>query len=236
MIRARRLRFALALALLALLVVSATAWATIREVGATSNFTAPECVSADSCQPLSKVTVFQLKVGRRSNATRVPRAGKVMALSLFLPRVRADLYANFSKTYGGAPTAKLSVLRRAKKTRTSSYRYTLVAQSERFNLKNYLGGAPAFALKKALDVKRGDQIALTTDTWMPGIVVRNEDATSTWRSSRPKGKCTRKGKSLTNLTTPRMHEVIDQIKRYDCAYTGGRVLYHATVVDTPTKP
>jgi hypothetical protein len=234
-IRARRFRTFAVVAVLALLVAAATAWATVREVGATSNFTAPDCTSADTCQPLSKMTIFQLKVDGRSNVTSIPRDGKVMALSLYLPRVTADLYSNFTETFGGAPTAKLSILRKAKNSKTSKYRYTLVAQSERFNVKNYLGGAPTFALGKPLKVKKGDQLALTTDTWMPGIVVRDEDATSTWRSSRPKGKCTRRGESMSNLTTPRMHKVIGQIKRYDCLYTGARVLYHATVVDTPVK-
>ena len=32
-----------------------------------------------------------------------------------------------------------------------------------------------------------------------------------------------------------MHETINQIKQYNCGYTGARLLYHATVVDTPAK-
>ncbi len=222
-----------ALALVVMAAVSGVAYGAVREVGATSLFTAPPCDNKDTCVVLTRVTVFQLKVGSRNNVSRVPRDGKVMAYTLHLPRVVSDFYTNFSNTYGGAPTAKISVLRHAPRKGATKYRYKLVAQSKRLNLKNYLGGTPSFVLSKPLKVKKGDLIGLTTDTWMPGFVVRPEDQTSTWRASRPAGKCTAKGTDLTNLVTPRMHEKIDEIRQYNCGFTGARVLYHATVVDTP---
>lgn len=236
MSRARKFRLIAALTTIAVLAVSATAFAVVRTTGATNDFSAPVCQNDDSCWALAKTTAFQMKIGNRENVSKVARNGKVMAFSLYLPRVMAKYYEIFSTNYDGAPTAKVSILRYAPRKGYTKYRYSLVAQSERINLKNYLGGQPSFVLKKPLNVKKGDIIALTTDTWMPGFVVRQEDALSTWRSSRPKGKCSSVGKDITNLQAATMHAKINQVKQYNCAYTGARILFNATVIDTPVKP
>lgn len=146
---------------------SSTADATIRTVGATTLFTAPPCDNVNTCQVLTRATVFQLKVGNRSNVSRVPNDGLLMAYTLYLPAVASNFYSNFSVAYGGAPSAKISVLRRAPRKGMTKYRYSLVSQGDRINLKNYLGSVPSFALTKPLAVKKGDVIALTTDSWMP---------------------------------------------------------------------
>jgi hypothetical protein len=216
------------------LALAATAHAAVREVGATNLFTAPTCQDK-SCQVLTRTTAFQLKVGNRANVSRVPNDGQVVAYTVYLPAVIDKYYKYFRDTYSGAPTTRISILRRTPRKGMTKYRYTLVAQSDKLFVRRYLGGAPTFALPKPLPVKKGDVIALTTDTWMPGFVLRAEDATSTWRASRPKGKCSSVGNDITNLQTPRMHETINQIRRYECGLVGGRLLYHATVVDTP-KP
>lgn len=214
--------------------LASVAYATVREVGATSTFTAPDCADK-SCQVLTRVTAFQLKVGNRKNVSRVPRDGQVVAFTMHLPSVISKYYTYFANTYDGAPTARISILRHAPRKGVTKYRYKLVGQSEKVNLKNYLGSTPSFALEKPVAVRRGDMIAITTDSWIPSFVVRPEDSASTWRASRPAGKCTSKGTDLSNLTTPRMHEKLNQIKQYNCGFVGGRLLYHATVVDTPTK-
>lgn len=229
-----RRSFVVACALALTLAFAATANATVREVGATSLFTVPTCQDTN-CQVLTRFTAFQLKVGNRSNVSRVPHDGNVVAYTLYLPAVVSKYYTYFSTTFGGAPTARISILRRAPRKGVTKYRYSLVAQSEKLNVKSYLGGAPTFVLPKPIAVKKADMIALTTDSWIPSFAVRPEDATSTWRSSRPAGKCSRKGDDITNLTTPRMHETIGGIKQYNCGYVGARLLYHATVVDKPVK-
>ena len=48
------------------------------------------------------------------------------------------------------------MLRRTPRKGVTKYRYTLVAQSEKLNVKSYLGGTPTFALAKPLPVKKGD--------------------------------------------------------------------------------
>lgn len=217
-----------------MLIVATAAYATVREVGATTLFTSPACNNKD-CLVFTRSTVVQLKVGNRSNVSRVPHNGTLTAFTVYLPSVDKPRYTYFANTYGGAPTLRVSVLRRIPRKGMTKYRYQLISQSPKLNVKSYLGSAPSFALKTPLTVKKGDVIGLTIDTWMPGFVVRPEDATSTMRASRPKGKCSRVGDDITNLVTPRMHETVDQIRRYECGYTGARVLYHSTVIDKPVK-
>jgi hypothetical protein len=226
--------FVVSVVLALTLVVTAAASATVREVGATTLFSAPTCENLN-CQVLTRSTSFQLKVGNASNVSRVPRDGQVVAYTLYLPAVVAKYYTYFSATYGGPPTARVSILRRIPRKGVTKYRYSLIAQSDKLNVKHYLGGTPTFALPKPLPVKKGDVVALTADSWLPSFVIRTEDTTSTWRNSRPKGKCSRVKDDITNLITPRMHEVVNQIKQYNCAFVGARLLYHATVVDTPAK-
>lgn len=211
-----------------LLAFAVVAHASVREVGDTANFTAPAC-AGDDCQVLTRTTAYQQQLGTRKNPNRVPSPGKVVALTLYLPTVAKKPYTYYADTFGGAPTVSVAILR-SKPRRGVPNRYALVGQSERINLKKYLtGGAASFALAKPVAVKRGDVIAVTTDTWMPAFSVTGQASTSVWRASRPRGKC----KTLQDLVTPRMHKKIDQIKQYACGYAGARLLYHATVVDNP---
>lgn len=226
-LRGRKLLL-LTAALTSAFVLAAVAHAAVREVGDTANFTVPAC-DGNECQVLTRTTAYQLQVGTRKNPNRVPAPGKVVAFSIYLPTVGKKQYTFFTDTYSGAPTASIAVLR-PKRKRGVAYRYALVSQSERINLRKYLtGNMASFALAKSLSVKRGDIIAITTDTWMPSFTVVGQSSTSSWRASRPKGKCTAK----EDLVTPRMHKKVDQIKQYGCGYTGARILYHATVVDDP---
>ncbi len=224
-----RRSFIAAIVAATVLVLSATAFATVREIGDVSNFTAPACQDK-TCQVLTRSTAYQQQVGAKKNASRVARPGSLVAYTVYLPKVAKKYYNGYSETYGGAPTMRISVLRAAPR-KGVAYRYSLAAQSKRLNVKSYLGGTPTFVLPAPITVKRGDIIAITTDTWMPGFTVTGQDASSIWRASRPKDHCN----SLIDLATERMHEKVGQIRRYTCGYKGARVLYHATVVDTPKK-
>lgn len=218
-----------------LLVIPALAYGLVREVGSADTLKPPACKDAD-CRVLTRSTAFQLKEGNRANASRVPRNGHVVAYTLNLPEVAKKYYTGLSEQYAGAPTARISILRQRKRKGQTKYRYELIAQSPAKHLRPYLGSSPSFVLSKPIKVKKGDLIGLTTGTWMPAFVARPEDATATWRASRPKNKCGLIGNNdSTNFITPRMHQKIGQIKQYNCGYTGARVLYHATVIETPVK-
>lgn len=216
----------LAVAVVTALAIAVVAQANVREVGFTTEYTAPEC-GDNQCQVVTKVSAFQQQVGTKKNPYRVTRSGKVVAFNVFLPEVSKKVYSNFADRFEGSPTAKISVLR-PKRRRGTSYRYALAGQSQRINLRDYLGSSPTFALNKPLTVRRNDIIALTTDTWMPGFTIAGQTSKSIWRASRPR-------KSCSDLTTSRMHSKVGQIKLYSCGYKGARLLYKATVVDTPRK-
>lgn len=218
------------------LLVPAFAQAKVREVGGPDVPSPPACVDKNTCVVLTRTTAFQLRVGNRANVSRVPHNGHVVAFTLNLPSVKKTFYTGFGDTYFGAPTARLAILRRKPRRGVTKYRYQLVSQSDKILIGPYLGSSPSFVLERPLKVRKGDMIGLTTDSWMPGFVARAEDANATWRASRPKGKCSKIGTNdFTNFITGRMHEKIGQIKQYNCGYTGARVLYHATVVDSPVK-
>lgn len=226
--RARR-GFVVAVAAAATLVLATTAFAAVREIGDPAGFTAPPCQDK-TCQVLTRSTAYQQQVGTKKNASRVARPGSIVAYTVFLPKVAQKYYSGYTETYGGSPTMRLSVLRSAPR-KGVAYRYSLVAQSKRLNVKHYLGGTPTFALPAPITVKRGDIVAITTDTWLPAFTVTGQDANSIWRASRPKDHCS----SLIDFATERMHEKVGEIRRYTCGYKGARVLYRATVVDTPKK-
>lgn len=207
--------------------------ATVREISDDAEFSAPTCQDSN-CQVITRTTAYQLQSGAKKNPFRVPKSGQLVAYTLYLPKVTNQrpsyVYRYFANAFNGAPTARIAVLRPAPR-RGTRYRYTLVAQSERINVKEYLGGSPSFALPKPIPVRRGDVIGITTDSWLPSFRV-TDDQTSTWRASRPKGKCVA-GENSVNFKAPRMHRTLKQVKVYACGYKGSRLLYKATVVDKP---
>lgn len=221
-------------ALTSALVLAAVAHATVRELSDGGELTAPVCEDG-TCQVLTRSTAYQVKNGAKKNPFRAPKTGSVVAFTLFLPKVTNQrpgfVYRYFADAFGGAPTAQISVLRPAPR-RGVPNRYKLVASSERINVKPYLGSASSFALNKPVPVRRGDVIAITTDTWLPSFRVTTQDAGSSWRASRPKGKC-EAGDNAVNYKTARMHKKLNQIKQYACEYVGSRILYKVTVVDKP---
>lgn len=230
---ARRLGVVFA-AMLLVLSLSAVAWGAVREVGATTDFTSTPCKDAN-CRIVTRVTAFQLKAESKKNASRIPRDGNVIAFTLNLPEVAKKYISNFDANYSGESSARLSILRAAPRRGATKYRYKLVGQSDPVKLQPYFGSIPSFALSKPIAVKRNDMVAITTDSWMPAFSVLERDAGSTWRASRPKGKCGVTAGDFSNFQTARMHERVGQIMRYDCGYKGARLLYHATVVDAPAK-
>jgi hypothetical protein len=220
-----------------------TANAAVRAVGTTTSFDAPECKD-DNCRIFTRTTAFQLKSSMRpglKNISRVPRDGKLIAWSLALPKVTGkrngvSFIAQFNDSYAGGSSARIAVLRRTPRKGQTYYRYKLVAQTPKVSLRTYFGSHPTFALDSPLSVKRNDVIAITSDTWIPAFTARQEDAGSTWRASRPAGKCSgNEDDDWINYKLPFMHRVVNQIKRYSCPYSGSRILYNATIVDTPKK-
>lgn len=229
---ARRVLAASAVLVLSLAIAVASN-ATVREISDGAEFNAPTCQDSN-CQVITRTTAYQLETAGKKNPYRVPKSGQLVAYTLYLPKVTNNrpsyVYRYFANAFNGAPTARISVLRPAPR-RGTRYRYSLVAQSDRINVKDYLGSTPSFALPKPIPVRRGDVIGITTDSWLPSFRVTDDQASS-WRASRPKGKCVA-GENSVNFKAPRMHRTLKQVKVYACGYKGSRLLYKATVVDAP---
>src|ERR1044071_1319536 len=95
-------------ALAAALVTSTPATAKIVEVGRTD--VAP-AGPATPCLALSRTTGYQVKVVDERNVFVVPEDGKLVAWSIGLGKPTPEQISFFGKNYGGAASARLTVLR-----------------------------------------------------------------------------------------------------------------------------
>jgi hypothetical protein len=206
------------------LAIAMPAAATIIDVGGSDPLPAPACPNDTTCRAVTGVTGYQIQIGAHKNPFLIHSSGRVVALTLKLPTLTDTQKKFFQQNYAGAPKVKLAILR-PRARRGVPYRYVLASQSESFDVSNYLGSDPTFALKNSLTVRRGDVVALTVETWVPAFAIQ-QDVKTTWRASRDSKSC----KKLDKAT----HEKIGEIRVYGCAYTTAQLLYKATVINDPT--
>src|SRR5689334_16157282 len=206
----------LAAAFAAALVASPPASGKIVEIGRTD--AAPAC-PATPCLALSRTTGYQVKVADERNVFVVPEDGKIVAWSIGLGKPTPEQIAFFGKNYGGAASARLTVLRPG----NTLYSRT-VTQSPLVKLEPYFGQVVQIPLGRALNVKKGYVIALTVPTWAPALTPLLTDHSS-WRASRPAGKC-------SDLETQTAQMSLDVVAQYRCLYKA-RLTYSATLVTRP---
>jgi hypothetical protein len=151
----------------------------------------------------------------------------LVAFTLSLPKTTEKQTKFFNDQFGGGPSMRMSILR-PRPRRGVKYRYVLAAQTPVYQLTDYLGSSPQFPLRETLTVRRGDVIAVTTETWLPAFSVSVDDS-NVWRASR-------KAKTCDDVSEPAMHDTVGQIKIYGCGYKTARLLYRATVITDPKKP
>jgi hypothetical protein len=212
----RTLTFAAASVVAALALTSTPASAKIVEVGRTD--VAPAC-PATPCLALSRTTGYQVKVADERNVFVVPEDGKIVAWSIALGKPTPEQISFFGSNYGGAATARLTVLRPG----NTLYSRT-VTQSPVQRLAPYFGQVVQFPLGRALNVKKGYVIALTVPTWAPALTPLLTDHSS-WRASRGQGKC-------NDLATQTAQMSLDTVTQYRCLYKA-RLTYSATLVTRP---
>ena len=203
-------------ALAATLIAAVPASAKIVEVGRTD--AAPAC-PASPCLAVSRTTGYQIKVADERNAFVVPEDGKIVAWTIALGKPTPEQISFFDKNFGGAASARLTVLRQGR----TLYSRT-VTQTPVVSLKPYLGQVVQFPLGRALNVKKGYVIALTVPTWAPALTPLLTDHSS-WRASRAQGKC-----SDLDMQTAQMS--LNLVSQYRCLYKA-RLLYSATLVTRP---
>ena len=201
-----------------------TALARLSEVGSSTAQGRPSCPT-NPCLAVSRTTGIQMQAAGRRDPYLVPRNGSIVAVTVSLGRPSARQVAFFNKNLGGAPTARLTVLRPARR-RANNFRFIVKAQSEVFPLTSYLGRTAQFALERSIPVGKNDLLALTVPTWAPVLAVGLGNSTI-WRASRPK-PC-----SDNEAFQQTAQQQIGGQAQYQCEYKTARMTYSATLVSTP---
>jgi hypothetical protein len=198
----------------------------------------PSCPT--NCQAVGKTTGFQTSITGTANPFVVHLRGRVVAWSIKTgapstkPNPNNDNqsdYDFFSKTFGGTPKARVSVLKPIMKSiKAGKPIYKLKSQSPVEDLSSYLGQTTTFTLDTPLRVKPNNVVALTVPTWAPAFAI-NQSANTKWAASRKKGKCTETADILAG--TPQ--DALGTQRSYGCVYNTARLLYSATVVADPVQ-
>jgi hypothetical protein len=215
-----------AFVLVLLLVTAADAGPRWRELGEYKDepLPKPACPEAKTCQAVGHVTGYQVEMGKHKNPYTVNHRGKIVAFTIKLSKPNKSQTKFFTDLFGGRPTARISVLKKPKRDTKRHTDLRLVAQSEVFDLTDYLGSTPSFALSTSLVVPAHSTIALTVPTWAPAFAT-NVGKDRAWRSSRLKGDC--------GGTTQRAQQSVGTISFYDCFYRRPQLLYTVTFLRDP---
>jgi hypothetical protein len=208
-------------AALAAAALPAAAQAKITEIGDVTQPGTPSCPN-NPCLAMTRTTGYQAKVGTTRGLMLAPASGRIVAFTLALGATNAKQTAFFQQRFGGAPQARLTILR------TGAHLFDRVlAQSETFTLTNYLGSTVQFPLAQSLPVAKGQLIALTVPTWAPVLAVGLPRDTS-WRASR-KGSCN----DIATQSLQTAQSTIGSQAQYRCLYATARLTYSATFIPNP---
>ena len=207
-------------AVLALLVCAAPASARIIEIGGTASQAAPTCPTTP-CQAVSRTTGYQAKVLKSRATYIVPADGRIVAWTINLGAPDKRQTDFFNGNFGES-SAGLTILRRA-----PHLFHRVVGQTPIEKLAPYFGTRVQFPLTASIAVKKGQVVALTVPTWAPALTQLLNDGSS-WRASRPKGKC---DKTTVQTAQTKMGQRV----QYRCLYRA-RLTYSATLITNPKPP
>jgi hypothetical protein len=239
---------ALCAALVAAIAIPSAGASKARVIGHTKHTPRASCPNVKDpgkCNAIGRVTGFMTVADGRNHPFRVSRDGKLVAWAVDLGKPvnkhkgenlgqRKFFGSLFSdKEFGKQPTGRIAVIKHKK-----GVEYKLLRQSPVVELGGVLGKKEIFTLNKPLTVRKGTIVAFTSPTWTPNFTDINVAANDNkWRSSRKKGHCQpRKDTDTAKHRFARnshAHQKVGSVRDYECAYTGGRLLYWAYFV--PTK-
>jgi hypothetical protein len=223
----KKLLVAIATIVAALIAVS-VAPARVSELGTTLDEQTASC--PDNCQAIGQVSGFQIQQGTRKLPYRLRSYGKVVAFSIKLGKPNASQIDFFNKLFGGPPQVMLTVLKPyvpAKGEAKQPNKYLLAGSSDLFNLADYFGSEPTFALPRPLTIKPGYVVGLTVPTWAPAFAVNLADDMQ-WRSSRDPKNC-------DDVRQDAAQDIKGSARTYGCVYKTARLLYSVTYIPDP-KP
>ena len=214
--------------ILAAFIVVAVAAARVAELGTTLDQNTASC--PDNCQAIGQVSGFQIQQGTRRNPYRLRSYGKIVAFTIKLGKPNASQIQFFNKLFGGPSQVMLTVLKPYKPKqgeKRQPNKYVLAGASPLFDLTNYFGSEPTFALPRPLSIRPGYTVGLTVPTWAPAFSVNLADDMQ-WRSSRASTAC-------DDVRQNAAQDVRGSARTYGCVYKTARLLYTATYIPDP-KP
>lgn len=215
------------LALLSLaLAAAAPASARVIELGQSSNSPAPSCIGSAkdaNCRAITETTAYPVSIAGAKAPMKVPADGRIVAFTLRVGKPTRKQNRFFKDHYGGTARVRLTTLKYGAKLST-----TVTHQSDEIRLEPYFGKTVQIPLGKTLAVKKGDVVALTTQTWAPMLAV-NAGQDSTWRASRARGGC-----ELFNVQSSLLG--VGRTGSFGCFYTNERPTYSATLITFPKPP
>jgi hypothetical protein len=214
--------------IIAALCVVALAFGKVSELGTTLDQNTPAC--PDNCQAIGQVSGFQIQQGTRKLPYRLRSYGKVVAFTVKLGKPNASQITFFNKLFGGPPQIELTVLKpyKAPKGQPKAVnKYILAGASPLFELTNYFGSEPTFALPRPLTIKPGYVVGITVPTWAPAFSVNLGDDQQ-WRSSRDPKNC-------NDVRQDAAQDIRGSTRTYGCVYKTARLLYTVTYIPDP-KP
>jgi hypothetical protein len=198
----------------------------------------PSCPT--TCQAVGKTTGFQTSITGARNPFVATLRGRIVAWSIKTgaPSTKPNPNNNnvsdydfFTRTFGGPPRARISVLKPImKKVKRGKPIYKLKSQSPVEDLAQYLGQTTTFTLDTPLRVKPNNIVALTVPTWAPAFAI-NQSANTKWQASRKKGTCN----DTEDILAGTPQEAQGSQRAYGCTYNTARLLYSATVVADPNQ-
>ena len=197
----------------------ATATARIVEVGQAATEAVPTC-PANPCLAVSRTTGYQAKVVDSREVYVVPANGKIVAWTIRLGAPNRRQINFFEDNFGKA-SAGLAVVRRGERLFGR-----VIAQTPVVPLTDFFGQTVQFPLDRAINVQKGNIIALTVPTWAPALTTLLEDGSS-WRASRALNACENTDRQTAQLT-------VGALTQYRCLYKA-RLTYTATLITNP-KP
>jgi hypothetical protein len=214
--------------MVAALVAVSVAPARVSELGTTLDEQTASC--PDNCQAIGQVSGFQIQQGTRKLPYRLRSYGKVVAFSIKLGKPNDSQITFFNKLFSGPPQVMLTVLKPvvpAKGQPKQPDKYVLAGASPLFNLSDYFGSEPTFALPNPLSIKPGYVVGITVPTWAPAFAVNLADDMQ-WRSSRDPKNC-------DDVRQDAAQDIRGSARTYGCVYKTARLLYSVTYIPDP-KP
>ena len=208
--------------------LASLAYGRVAELGTTLDDHTAAC--PDNCQAIGQVSGFQIQQATRKNPYRLRSYGKVVAFSVKLGKPNQSQIEFFNKLFGGPPQIMLTVLKpyeEKKGEKSQPNKYVLAGASPLYQLQNFFGSTPTFALPRPLTIKPGYVVGITVPTWAPAFAVNLGDDMQ-WRSSRDPANC-------DDVRQDAAQDIRGSARTYGCVYKTARLLYSVTYIPDP-KP